>query len=112
MLGDGPTDETYGTKCFPEYFDNINLSVENCPLNDLIGYLVKTGKCNEEEKHLFESIMHTIQAETSWIDLEKIQQLAEPVRYKNIVQLQVNTLKMVLEEYKLIDRKRKKGKLL
>ncbi|CAG2255365.1 unnamed protein product [Mytilus edulis] len=108
MFEDKPFDKPYETKCFPEYFNNINVSVENCPLDDLIGYLVKTGKCNEEEKNWFETIMHTTQAKTSWDDLEKIEYLAEPIRYKNIVQLQINTLKMVVEEYKSLYQKRKK----
>lgn len=112
MFEDEPFDKPNETKCFPEYFNNINVSVENCPLDDLIGYLVKTGKCNEEEKNWFETIMHTTQAKTSWDDLEKIEYLAEPIRYKNIVQLQINTLKMVVEEYKSLYQKRKKSKFL
>ncbi|XP_052075124.1 uncharacterized protein LOC127712618 isoform X2 [Mytilus californianus] len=106
---DGPSGGTKRTNCFPEYFDKTNVSVEDCPLNDLIGYLMKAGKCNETEKNWFETIMQTIQAQTSWDDLEKIKYLAEPVRYKNIVQLQINTLKMVVDEYKLLYRKKKKG---
>lgn len=110
--GDGPCDQTCQTKCFPKYFNDINVSVENCPLIDLIGYLVKTGKCNEEEKIWFETIMQTIEAETSWDDIEKITYLAEPLRYKNIVQLLISTLKTDVEEYKLLYRKRQKSKLL
>lgn len=47
---DGPLGETKKANCFPEYFDKINVSVEDCPLNDLIVYLMKAGKCNETEK--------------------------------------------------------------
>lgn len=73
---DGPSGETKTTNCFPEYFDKTNVSVEDCPLNDLISYLMKAGKCNETEKNWFETIMQTIQAQTSWDDLENIKYLA------------------------------------
>lgn len=74
---DGPSGETKTANCFPEYFDKTNVSVEDCPLNDLIDYLMKAGKCNETEKNWFETIMQTIQAQNSWDDLEKIKYLAE-----------------------------------
>ncbi|CAG2225942.1 unnamed protein product [Mytilus edulis] len=49
---DGPPGETKRKNCLPEYFDKTNVSVEDCPLNDLIDYLMKAGKCNENREKL------------------------------------------------------------
>ncbi|CAG2225943.1 unnamed protein product [Mytilus edulis] len=77
------------------------LNTSNRSLEELLSILSESNAFDEEEKYWFITIYQTIISEQhDWNDLENILHLAEPDRYKNIVKLQIDVLKMVVGKLK------------
>lgn len=78
------------------------ISVEGFSFDDLLSLLLNSEKCDDKEFSVLKNIKHKMETkQNNCDDLENLLHLAKPRRYKNIVELLINTLKMVGEEFKM-----------